>query len=372
MKKVLLIENYGADFFRNRVSFAKYLIAHGYDVFALVPNDEYSRKIEKEGINVLTYNFNRKNKGIFQLFLLIRSYHKIIKEYNFDIIHSFRFQPNLANVISNFFNKRRIVLHVTGLGIAYSNNGIKFKTYRLISQFIYMVKLFRGTKIIVQNFEDAKTFWFYGCTNKIVLIKGSGVNTDLFFRQTLVDPIIRSKNDEFVFICVTRLIWEKGIKELVDAFTYINNIKVKLWIVGWIDEENPRKISNSYIESFKENPIIHFLGERTDIKELLEAADVFIYPTYYREGIPRGILEAMSMCMPIITTDTPGCNLTIKNNENGKLIEPASSIAIVKAVNEILEEGDIESMGIKSRKLVLESFSDKKVFKQILNVYNSI
>ena len=99
MKRVLLIENSSFDFYSARIPLAKYLIGKGWDVYALIPNDEYVRKIQDLGIHVIGKDLDRKNKGVFQLFRLIRTYKKIIKQYDIDIIHSFRFMDYVTKTI---------------------------------------------------------------------------------------------------------------------------------------------------------------------------------------------------------------------------------------------------------------------------------
>ena len=159
-QKVLLIENSAEDFISARLSYAKHLKDIGYDVYALVPNHFLIKEIELAGIQVFSYNFDRKNKGIFQIFRLIFFYHKIIKKYKIGIIHSFRFQPNIISTFTNFFNSRKVIIHITGLGIVFANYELKYKVLKIISQLLYQLILFRANKVIVQNEEDKKELRF--------------------------------------------------------------------------------------------------------------------------------------------------------------------------------------------------------------------
>ena len=150
----------------------------------------------------------------------------------------------------------------------------------------------------------------------------------------------------------------------------LKNLNLKLLIVGWADKDNPQHVDQGYIDSFQDEGHISFLGKIEDVRSLLFLSDVFIYPSYYREGIPRGILEALSMGMPIITTNTPGCNLTVQNKINGFLIKPNSSKAIQESVLKILEKKNLNSMGDESRNIANEKFSNEIIFSQFENVYN--
>ena len=377
-KRILLIENFSSDFYKARLPLAKYLILKGWDVYALIPNDEYVELIKNNGIKVIGYDLNRKNKGIGQLVKLIRIYRTVIKEYNINIIHSFRFQPNLLNVLANFFNKRTVLLHVTGLGIAFSNFSFSYLILRFVSQLVFQVKLVRANKIIFQNDDDIKNILFARFyTNKVMVINGSGVNTsefrkELFDRASLRKRMRISDNDK-IFICVTRLIWEKGIDELTSAFKNLEEPyrrNTRLLIVGWPDKHNPRHVDDAYIDRFKNSDVISFLGKREDIPELLAISDVFIYPSYYREGIPRGILEALSMGLPIITTDMPGCKLTVAQEKNGYLISPKSSEAISNTVIKILKNNRLTEMGYESRTMAIDYFSNTVIFSEIENLYS--
>jgi glycosyltransferase involved in cell wall biosynthesis len=376
-KKVLLIENLSSDFYKARLPLAKYLIKNGWEVYALIPNDKYLQLIRNEGIQVIGYDLIRKNKGISQIVNLILIYKKIIKEYDFDVVHSFRFQPNLISALANFFSKRKIILHITGLGIAFSNTSIKFVFFRFISQLIFQMKLLTADKVVVQNPDDGHDLWLSSFwKKKITLVKGSGVNTSLFnkdlYNKSDLRKLLNISEDNIVFTCITRLIWEKGIEELTEAFESIvkQNSNVILLLIGWSDKENPRHIPDSYFEKYKNNKNLLFLGKRNDVKEILSISDVFIYPSYYREGIPRSLLEAMSMSLPIITTDMPGCNLTIENGANGYLIEKKSKIAIEKTVLKCFDnKSKLKEMGNRSRKIVSEQFEESIVFFEIEKLY---
>jgi len=376
-KSVLLIENFSSDFLKSRLPLAKFLQKQGYEVFALVPNDGYLENIKDAGIQVIGYNLERKDKGIRQLIRLTKIYKIVAEENRIDIVHSFRFQPNLVNVLANFFNRRRVILHVTGLGIAFSNFSIYYQLLRFISQLIFQLKLIRANALIVQNEDDKNDLWLSGYwEKKIFIINGSGVNTTIF-DQSLYDRRALRKEfgisqQDFVFICVTRLLLEKGIVEMTTAFKKLNelNPNIKLWILGWADIDNPRHVKKSYIEKFENSTAVKFLGRKDNVNELLAAVDGFIYPSYYREGIPRGILEALSMSLPILTTDTPGCKTTVTEDQNGYLFKPRSSDEIIKYVLKLINNPEIKAFGLKSRVIADSKFSETIIFSKIEKLYS--
>jgi len=219
----------------------------------------------------------------------------------------------------------------------------------------------RASYLIVQNKSDLKIIGLYGLfRRKVQLVKGSGVNVQKFKRHTKLRTVTRAEmgieERETIFIIVTRLLWEKGIRELVEAFAEWPHL---LWIVGEPDEDNPSGVTKSFINQSNHLRNISFLGYRSDVSALLNAADIFIYPSFYAEGIPRGILEAMAVGLPIITTKMPGCQTTIDGN--GLIIEPKSKEAIVAGCKKMMEQ-DLEDLGKKSQMLVQKHYANEVVF----------
>ena len=374
---ILLVENHGADFYKSRLKYATYLIQNGWNVFVLVPDDEYTDQIRKSGLIVYTYVRDHRENWLKQVLRIRKAYHRIFTENHIDIVHSYRLFPNFINVLVNIFSRRKVVLHITGLGIVYSNSSLKYLVYRQISNLIYFFMISFSDITIVQNPNDRNDLLFFPfMRKKLVLIKGSGVDTKLFSFDPYFRESIRIEynidSTELLFMCVTRLIWEKGIREMVSAFQEIckSQPHVKLIIVGSPHTNNPRYVTAEYIESMKGSNNIIFAGSHDNIPQLLCAADVFIYPSYYREGVPRSILEALSIGLPIITTNTPGCNLTVMEGCNGYLIESRSAKAIYDTIHKFLEEpAQLKNMGLKSRTIVEENFRDIVIYEQLRQVY---
>ena len=115
-------------------------------------------------------------------------------------------------------------------------------------------------------------------------------------------------------------------------------------------DKSPSSIKEIELKKLHDKGIIVYHGKQTNIPEHLYNRDIFVLPTYYREGIPRSILEALSVGLPIITTNTPGCKETVKKDYNGILIKPQNIDALINAMEYFLINSDkIEEMGINSR-----------------------
>jgi hypothetical protein len=159
---VLLIENFGSDFYKSQSKFAIYLKENGNNVILLIPNDGYFQKITDLGLIVFEYHSIRNNKlfsNIYQIHLVLK---KLFKKDVVNIFQSFKFLPNFINVTLNLFSKRNVVIHVTGLGVAYSNESMKYKIYKKISIFLIIF----SRKVLVQNHEELNELLFLGNMKK--------------------------------------------------------------------------------------------------------------------------------------------------------------------------------------------------------------
>ena len=381
--KIALVENFGADFVGARLRLAIYLQNQGFIITAIIPNDGHREIIESRGIRVIEVNGNIRAKGILVKLNFAKQLKLILKQENFNVVHFFRLQPNIIGTfVAGLFTSSKIVNHVTGLGVAFTSNSFKNKILQSIIKILYKTNhCFFKPYIVYQNNQDAFDLEIH---KRSICIFGSAVDETRFdlskvLSSKLVLEKLKSdlkiKTGTIVFLIVSRLLKEKGVFELVEAFRNIEkkvNKPIKLLIVGWSDPENPSAIkTNDLKELIKNIDSISFLGKRSDIELLLGISQVSILPTYYREGTPRFLLESMLMNNAIITTDMPGCNHLISDDVNGIIIEPKNINAIENSVIKILEK-DIKIMGEKSKEFYHQKFSEKVVYSEIENLYRSI
>jgi glycosyltransferase involved in cell wall biosynthesis len=141
---------------------------------------------------------------------------------------------------------------------------------------------------------------------------------------------------------------------------------VRIQLLGPLDV-NPTAITKKEIEHWDKEGIIEYLGETKDVRPYIAEASVFVLPSYYREGTPRSVLEAMSMGRPIITTDAPGCRETVQEGVNGYLVPVKDHIALKKAMERfVLQPELIPVFGLASRRIAEEKYDVNKVNRIIL------
>jgi glycosyltransferase involved in cell wall biosynthesis len=374
---IVLIENFGSDFYNARLRYAKFLINMGHSVTAIIPDDGYIDKVKDAGVCVLPINIDIRKRSVLNIIKYFNQIRIYTKSREFDIIHFYRMQPNIIGTIaSGISGNKQIVNHITGLGVAFSSNEFKYLILRKFIVFFYRINHFLfNTKIIVQNIEDKIDLNIN--TNNIIVIKGSAVDESKFNQATLAITSSKEKLnlnylavDSKKLLFVSRLLKQKGLSELIKAIKEINvdKIIVELFVVGWIDKNNPDSFTENEILEFINVKGVHILGKRDDVNDLIAIADICILPTYYREGTPRFLLESMAMGKPIITTDTPGCNHLIQNNLNGILVKPKSVDEIKLAIYKLLSI-DLTILGSKSKDIYLENFSEEIVYNSIYQFY---
>ena len=144
-------------------------------------------------------------------------------------------------------------------------------------------------------------------------------------------------------------------------------------LVGPIDTGNPAAVSEQFIRQAEDEGLIKYLGERRDIPELLYASDIVTLPSFYREGIPRVLLEAMCMEKPIVTTNWVGCKETVEEGKNGFLVPTKDHIALASAIEKLVNNEELRvKMGKYGREKALREFDEKIIVNRTLQIYEEL
>ncbi|HEY7867084.1 MAG TPA: glycosyltransferase, partial [Psychromonas sp.] len=179
---------------------------------------------------------------------------------------------------------------------------------------------------IFQNDDDAAYYLNHKIINrdKAAIVKSSGLDLEKYSKNVARHKIEELKNElnimsgQTTFILVSRMVKQKGIVDYLEAAKkcYEKGNRFNFLLVGQLDSDG--SLSFEQINAYHQ--YVRFLGRREDVKALLAVADVFVLPTYYREGVPRVLLEASAMGLALIATDMPGCKDVVIDDYNGKLV----------------------------------------------------
>jgi N,N'-diacetylbacillosaminyl-diphospho-undecaprenol alpha-1,3-N-acetylgalactosaminyltransferase len=347
----------------------KFLIDRGHEVSAICPAGELSGEFSKFGVKHYSYFMDRKSFNPLKEMVSVYEIRKILAKIRPDLLHSFIAKPNIYGCFAaRFFPGLKVVCSVTGLGSFFLPGNVSGKT-RII-ELLYKLALKRANNVIFQNDDDRGFFSSEKlCSSqKTVLIRGSGVDTDKFSPASH-----RKVGGQLKIGMVARLSTEKGVWDFLRAAEILKKeFNCRFQLIGWPDFGNPGSITEEEFLKLQENPAVEVLGFQKDVLDFLQNFDIYCLPSY-REGLPMSVLEAMSCGLPIITTDVPGCRETVENGINGYLVEPKNTESLVGGLRRLLSDPASRiRMGRESRKKVENEFSLGYVVKHHENLYKRL
>ena len=189
---------------------------------------------------------------------------------------------------------------------------------------------------------------------------------------------IHKKNSEkkIKFLLASRLLWEKGIQEYVEAAKLIINkfSFVEFCILGFTDRNDPQYVQFKQLKQWDYDGIIKYLGFSDNVCSVISEVDCVVLPSYYKEGTPRVLLEAAAMGKPLITTDTPGCNDIVKHMYNGFLCKPKSPRDLAEKMVDFIKLNNKKKIkfGKNSRNIAETNYNENIIFENYQSSIKSI
>lgn len=257
---------------------------------------------------------------------------------------------------------------VTGLGFAFQGEGFKRKLLTKLVSFLYKVALSHAAKVIFQNEDNRQLFVSRRIVpiEKTEVVNGSGVDIT-YFSHSPIDPI--DIVQPIRFLCVARLLGEKGLREYAKAAEAVKNIysQVEFVLVG-PEDTSPDGIPMDEVRSWVSSGAVDYQGSIVDVRPFIQKIHVYVLPSYH-EGLPRSTIEAMSIGRPVITTTAVGCRETVEDGVNGFKVAVADAKALAEKMIWFIEHPEqIEPMGLASRRIAEDRFDVHKVNAKMLEV----
>jgi len=364
MKRLVFL---GGEDVSARIEISKKFVELDYDIGIIGSQDE--RVFKKNDIFYTKYSLGRE-LNIFSDISTIIELRKILKvQKEGTIIHAFDTKPTMFLPLSAFGLKNvKIVRTITGMGRIFTENSFKNSVLQLVYNIVQKLVALRVDFTVFQNDDD----YAYFIKNNLVknynskVIKSSGLNLKTFSvttDNTKLDLLKEelSLNDEKTFILVSRMVEQKGIRYYLQAakLCYEKGYNYNFLLVGQLDTD--KSISLEEIQEYKQ--YVTYLGRREDVKELLQLSDIFVLPTYYREGVPRVLLEASALGLPLIATDMPGCRDVVEDEYNGKLIKIKNTQDLFEKMVYVAQSDKFKEYAQNAKQKVKEFDLDKVVIK---------
>ena len=368
-EKIAFISSDAKTFMLFRGDLVKAIVQRGREVHVLIPFNKCLEPLNEMGVQ--THHVPCSNAAISPVRDMIYFFRLIflLSRIRPDVSFCYFLKPVLYGTLaSRLVGVRHICSLITGVGYVFTSPTLKAKIIRFFLTPWYGWALQCSDKILFQNVEN-KNFissWVKNINLRCFVVDGSGVNMQIYKRE---EPVCDRRAS---FIFVGRLLRDKGVGEYVKAVNVLKSKygeRFRALLVGG-ESDSPGSLSYEDIEQLNVAGAVEVLGEQSS-QELIatyQQCNVFVLPSYYGEGIPRSILESMSMKMAVITTRWPGCKETVEEGRNGLLVSVRSTEELQRAMEQlILNPGVISQWGEQSFQMARKRFEVNLVNQQYLS-----
>lgn len=383
-KKVLLICNSDGALAVFRAPLVRALVQSGYDVVTISPRSRYFGVLEEMGARPIEIEFFRHSASVLKNLGLLRDLVRTIRQERPAVVHSFTHKAVIfGSFAARLAGVKRIVATVTGLGTLFTRSDIRSRILQRALVLQYRLLLPRRSKVLFQNPDDMQEMEALGAVtpSQSVQTNGSGIDLAEFAlpeagvvaiaRKLLAADIGVDLDDKIVALFPARGVPEKGFEEFYGAAGLLGRRMPGRYVfchIGLVDTSAVGAFGAEQVNEFAREHGVHYLGFKTNPRDYLTAADIIVLPSFYREGVPRSLIEGLALGKCIVTTDTPGCRETVLDGENGFLC-PARDRDGLSEVIARINSDFIAKAGPRSRQLCEEKFDVRKLNALTFGLY---
>lgn len=369
--KLLMIVNEDRFFLSHRKDIAVAAQKAGWDVTIVCKDTGQRKDVESLGIKMLDLPINPTGTNILQELKTCKFLYTLYNKNRDAVVHHVGLKNILwGGLAAKLARVHGVVNAVSGLGVIFSGEkmGMMAKGILAILRFSHHRK---GLKVIFQNQEDKDLFFKHGIVNErqCEFIKGSGVDLNVF------KYVPEQESDTLKVVFAARMVKEKGIIELIDAAEKLRKDyekKLEFWLCGRL-AVNADAISQEELESRCDGKYIQWLGFQKDMESVLERCHIIAFPSYYREGVPKSLIDACAVGRPIVTTSSIGCKDVVDDGVNGFLIPIKNSDALAEKLQILADDKALRmKMGKAAREKAEREFSLERVVQKHLEIYQSL
>lgn len=347
------------------ISFRKELIlflkSKGEDVTVLVGDNERIDEIS-EFVDAKVVPFKNRSKSPFALAKLISSLRKEINSINPDVVLTFSIKANVAGCLAAKKHKCKVFPMVEGLGDVFQPTNIKQKMLRDICTILYRNSLKYSNNVFFLNNDDIEYFIKHEMIhiNKCQKIDGIGIDSSSYEYSL-------PRTDIFNVLMMARLIKSKGILDFCQIAEKVKQVNPSI-VFTLIGKE--AEIKKKDLQQYIDNNTIQYLGFQKDVKSIVQKSTILALPSYYREGLPRSILEAMAIGRPAIVYDNVGSKDAVFDGVTGYIVEKRNIDSFAEKILFLYENRNVvEEFSSNARKKVIEVFDSNVINTKI---YESI
>ena len=272
---------------------------------------------------------------------------RVMRRLQPDLVHAFATKPAVwGRLAARWAGVPAVMGTLPGLGSLYSFNDFRTRVVRRLYQPLQRRACRSSDLTVFQNRKDFNQFVDTDVAprERSVVIPGSGVRTEEFSRENANPSAVAAfrsavgaREGDLVITMISRLIRSKGVREFAEAARLLaaEGRAVRFVLAGPEDHGSWDSLSPGELEEVRGS--VSYLGERADVRTLYGGSDIFVLPSY-REGLPRVLLEAASMGLPLVATRNPGCEEVVEEGRNGFLVEGRNGVALAEKIKVLVDQ----------------------------------
>jgi len=382
--KIALVLNDDFSMWHFRGDLIRRLVAAGHDVTVVVPPGDYRERLESLGARCLQVPMARFVDPVADLLLLWRLM-RVFRRERFDLVHNMTVKPNIfGSLAARAARIPRIVCLVSGLGFVFKERpNLKGRMLRRLVMPLYRLAMRVSDRTWFQNPDDYEYFVEKRLIppEKGVVIRSGGINLGEYAPDVVPQERIAALRRELgiapdapvVLTVAARLVWSKGVREFIEASQELTE-RYPGWVFVMLcprDPDSDEEVPPEYIERNRHDRLVVVDTFREDVKTFTAMASVVVLASYYREGVPRTLLEGLAMSKPILTCDSVGCREVVRDGENGFLVPVRDSAALADKLAVLMDDESCRrEFGSRSRRLAEEVFDERLVVASVIeNLY---
>ncbi|PCE67626.1 glycosyltransferase family 4 protein [Salinivibrio sp. YCSC6] len=368
MSSIVITSNTSWYLYNFRKNTIQALIDKGHQVYAIAPKDEYSVKLEALGARYVPVDIDQGGTNPIKDLKTFIGFLSIYRNVRPDVVLNFTPKNNIYSTVAAKIFGGKSVNNIAGLGAIFINQGVS----ATIAKWLYKFSQRFANTIFFQNEDDKALFLDNHLANPSITdrLPGSGVDLSRFSARPSDD------DGKVRFLVVARMLYDKGIGHYVEAARKLKaeyGDSVECRLLGFVGVNNPTAVSKEEMQQWVDEGVVTYLGVSDKVEDEMAEVDCVVLPSFYREGVPKSLLEAGAMGKPIITTDNVGCRETVDHSVNGYLCEPKSTESLYAAMKEMIEVGHSKRliMGQASREKMQSTFDEKIIINKYMDAVES-
>lgn len=371
--KLILFANTEWYLYNFRRSLALALRDAGHDVLLISPDGPYGEKLRALGLRWQPLPMDRRSLNPFREAGLLLHLLRLFRRERPDLVHGFTIKSAVyGSLAARLAGVPARVNAVAGMGYVFISDSPKARVLRPIVRALLKLALGgKNARLILQNPDDVALFARAGLVDaaQVRLIPGSGVDCSRF----QPDPH-RPPGERLRVLLPARLLWDKGLAEYVQAARQLqaDGRAIEFLLAGDPDPGNPAAVPEATVRGWVEEGVLQWLGHVDDMPALLRSVDIVALPSY-REGLPKGLIEAAASGCALVTTDVPGCREVVTHDIDGLLVPVRDGGALALAIARLQEDPVFRTrLAEAGRQKALAKFDERIVIEKTLHVYGEV